>query len=312
MWRNTSGWGEPPSVSGGEVQARALVARWAEDLGFETFLDEVGNFFIRRPGMESLAAPVMTGSHIDTVPAGGKFDGSYGVVAGLEVLQALKTSKVETRRRIEVVIWANEEGARFSPGQMGSGAFVGSRRIADVLSTVDCDGISVSQALEPILSSTPRAKSRRVGTPAMAAFVEAHIEQGPELEAAGCTIGAVTGIQGRRSFVVDVRGEVLMVGRRQSTRKDALLASMRMIHELDGVMRDPEDRRFTIGAFTLAKRAVSGASTCAVPVDVRHPDNALMEGFCEKVEVRRETHLDVPLRWSRMHEQHRFFSMKRW
>ena len=237
--------------------------------------------------MESLAAPVMTGSHIDTVPAGGKFDGSYGVVAGLEVLQALKTSKVETRRPIEVVIWANEEGARFSPGQMGSGAFVGSRRIADVLSTVDCDGISVSQALEPILSSTPRAKSWRVGTSAIAAFVEAHIEQGPELEAAGCTIGAVTGIQGRRSFVVDVRGEAAHGGTaRQSTRKDALLASMRMIHELDGVMRDPEDRlRFTIGVFTVRPNApLVVPAHVRFSVHVRHPDNALMEGFCEKVE----------------------------
>ena len=275
------------AFSDAEVKARALIARWAEELGFETFVDEVSNFFIRRPGTELTAAPIMTGSHIDTVPAGGKYDGSYGVIAGLEVLQALETSKLKTRRPIEVVIWANEEGARFSPGQMGSGAFVGSRRIGDILSTVDRDGISVSQALEPILSATPHAKSRPLGTPIVAAFVEAHIEQGPELEAASCTIGAVTGIQGRRSFLVDVRGEAAHGGTaRQSTRKDALLASVRMIHELDSLMRDPEDRlRFTIGAFTVKPNApLVVPAHVHFTVDVRHPDNAIMESFCNKVE----------------------------
>jgi N-carbamoyl-L-amino-acid hydrolase len=274
------------AFSDAEVKARLLLARWADELGFGTFVDEVGNFFIRRSGDESLLAPVMTGSHIDTVPTGGKFDGSYGVLAGLEVLQVLETLKVKTRRPVEVAIWANEEGARFSPGQMGSAAFVGARKIADVLSIVDRDGVTVSQALGPILSATPRAKPRQLGIP-LAAFVEAHIEQGPELEAARRTIGIVTGIQGRRSFLVDVRGEAAHGGTaRQSTRKDALLAAVRMIHELDSIMRDAEDMvRFTVGVFNVSPNApLVVPAHVRFSVDVRHPNNTVMQHMGNQVQ----------------------------
>jgi N-carbamoyl-L-amino-acid hydrolase len=263
-----------------EAEARALIAGWARDLNLETFVDEVGNFYIRRPGIEESAAPVMTGSHIDTVPAGGKFDGSYGVIAALEVLEALATRKAETVRPIEAVIWANEEGARFAPGQMGSAGFVGTRKVSDILSIVDRDGISVEEALGPILAVTPHATARSLGRPEIAAFIEAHIEQGPQLEAAGCTVGVVTGIQGRRSFVVDVRGEAAHGGTtRQSGRKDALLAAMQIIHELDLSTRDPEDMvRFTVGQLSVEPNApLVVPARVRFTVDVRHPSNEIME-----------------------------------
>ncbi|MBI3937363.1 MAG: hydantoinase/carbamoylase family amidase [Betaproteobacteria bacterium] len=268
-----------------EVQARLLLARWAEELGLPVLVDEIGNFFVRRHGTDPSAAPVMTGSHIDTVPAGGRFDGSYGVLAGFEVLQALEASATSTRRPVEVAVWTNEEGARFAPGQMGSAAFVGARRLADILAMSDRDGVTVAQALEPILAATPRAARRPLGTP-VAAFVEAHIEQGPALEAAGCTIGVVTGIQGRRSFLVDVQGEAAHGGTApQSARRDALLAATAMIHDLERAMRDPQDRvRFTVGAFDVEPNApLVVPARVRFTVDVRHPENAVMERLGDQV-----------------------------
>lgn len=273
------------ALSEQEVYARALLARWADELGFPTFVDEVGNFFIRRPGADPNAAPVMTGSHIDTVPAGGKFDGSYGVLAGLEALQAVEASGSKTRRPIEVAVWTNEEGARFAPGQMGSAAFVGARKLADILAVADRGGVTVAQALGPILAATPRAARRPLGAP-VAAFVEAHIEQGPELEAAGCTIGVVTGIQGRRSFLIDVRGKAAHGGTApQRSRRDALLAATAIIHELERAMRDPQDRtRFTVGVFNVEPNApLVVPARVRFTVDVRHPENAVMERLGDRV-----------------------------
>ena len=189
-----------------EADARRLIARWAAELKCSLSIDEIGNLFIRRAGTDASAAPVVTGSHIDTQPTGGKFDGNFGVLAGLEVLQILNEAGVSTRRQIEVAIWTNEEGCRFAPGMMGSEAFAGVRNLKDIVTVKDSDGISVAEALPALLAATPEATKRPLGFP-IAAFIEAHIEQGPILEAANCVIGVVTGIQGTRRFRVEVFGE---------------------------------------------------------------------------------------------------------
>ena len=115
------------ALSDEETEARKLLISWASELGLSVFTDYISNLFFRLDGVDANAAPVMTGSHIDTQPKGGKFDGAFGVVAGLEALQAISEAGISTRRPIEIAVWLNEEGSRFSPGMMGSEAFTGLR-----------------------------------------------------------------------------------------------------------------------------------------------------------------------------------------
>src|SRR5689334_19767142 len=180
-------------------RARALLAAWAEARGFAVSSDAIGNLFVRRAGSERDAAPVVTGSHLDTQPTGGRFDGVYGVLAGFEALEALEDAVVATRRPVEVVAWTNEEGSRFQPGCMGSMVFSGRMPLDDALAVADRSGTTVRDALAGLgLAGLPLRRAEA------AAYVEAHIEQGPLLEAEGRTIGAVTGIQGCRWFAIEI------------------------------------------------------------------------------------------------------------
>src|SRR6185369_13613834 len=140
-----------------DKQGRDLVTGWARDAGLSITVDQIGNVFMRRDGLDNSLPPIMTGSHIDTQPTGGKFDGNFGVLAGLEVLQILNEAGVSTRRQIEVAIWTNEEGCRFAPGMMGSEAFAGVRNLKDIVTVKDSDGISVAEALPALLAATPEA-----------------------------------------------------------------------------------------------------------------------------------------------------------
>ncbi len=214
----------------------------------------------------------MTGSHIDTQPTGGKFDGAFGVVAGFEAVQAIVESAVTPRRPIEVVAWLNEEGSRFSPGMMGSEAFTGRRPFEQMLSVLDADGVSTAEALEKTLAAFPDVESRGFGFP-MTAFLEAHIEQGPILEEQGIAVGVVTGIQGSRRFRVEVIGDEGHAGTQpMPERKDALLAALDMI----GAMRDafePDDAKFTVGLFELSPNVPSVVpARVFFSIDIRHPD----------------------------------------
>jgi N-carbamoyl-L-amino-acid hydrolase len=208
-----------------EVEARRLIARWASELNCQLYVDAIANLFIRREGAHPTAAPVVVGSHIDTQPTGGKFDGTYGVLAGLQVLEALNKKQTSTHRPIEAAIWTNEDGCRFAPGMMGSEAFAGLRDLKDIMAVRDIDGLRVANVLPAVLAATPNAHKRALGF-LVAAYIEPHIEQGPILEAANCVIGAVTGIQGTRRFRVEVVGEEAHVGTTpQGRRKDALSAA---------------------------------------------------------------------------------------
>lgn len=267
-----------------EAEARALLVAWAETLGFEVYVDGIANLFIRRAGADPEALPVMTGSHIDTQPTGGRFDGIYGILAGLEALQVMEMSGECTRRPIEVVVWTNEEGCRFAPGMMGSEAFVGVRSLESILAVVDEDGVSVREALSVVLNATPQARRRPLGIP-VSAFVEAHIEQGPELEVRGVPVGVVTGIQGVRRFRVSVTGEEAHAGttsRRQ--RKDALAAAVRMVGALEESVRDYEDEvRFTVGMFKPTPNAPSVvAGHVLFSIDLRHPRSAVLQALGDR------------------------------
>lgn len=139
--------------------------------------DPAGNLFLVLEGAEPDVPPVLTGSHIDSQPTGGKFDGAYGVLAGLEAVEAIQDAGLRLRRSIEVVAWMNEEGSRFAPGMMGSAAFAGARALDEILATRDAAGVSVEEAL----AAMPPVESCPLRRP-VAAYVEAHIEQGPLLE----------------------------------------------------------------------------------------------------------------------------------
>ena len=210
-------------------QGRDLVARWCREAGLDLRIDEVGNMFARRAGRDAQAQAVATGSHIDTQPSGGKFDGNFGVLAGLEVMRTLNDLGVETRAPLEVVVWTNEEGTRFTPVMMGSGAFAGTFTAEFVHAQKDIAGITVGAALKGIgyLGAQPCGT---VPGGMFAAYFEAHIEQGPVLEAHGLPIGVVSGALGQQWYDVTVTGQDAHAGPTpMALRKDALLAAARMI-----------------------------------------------------------------------------------
>ena len=185
-----------------DAQVRAWFKREAEALGCRVTVDEVGNMFALRPGRQPELAPIALGSHLDTQPTGGKFDGNLGVLGALEALRTLVAAGYETNAPIVVVNWTNEEGARFAPAMLGSGVFAGvySRAKADAIA--DIDGVRFGEALDGI-GWRGEAKA---GAMALSAYLELHIEQGPILEAEDKTIGVVTGVQGVRWYEAAITG----------------------------------------------------------------------------------------------------------
>ena len=269
-----------------ELEARRLLDSWAETLGFASFTDDAGNLFFRREGAEPDLPPVMTGSHIDSQPTGGKFDGAYGVLAGLEALEALSDADVTTRRAIEVVAWLNEEGSRFAPGMMGSEGFTGQREMEKILEVRDRDGVSVRELMPGAIAATPRATHRDLRLP-VAAFVEAHIEQGPELERRAKTIGVVTGIQGVRRMRVKVTGEEAHAGTTpRAARRDAMWEAARMVSALHDGLHVDDDVRFTVGMMQITPNVPSVvASEVVFSLDMRHPNSDVLAELESRVEA---------------------------
>ncbi|MBV9748824.1 MAG: hydantoinase/carbamoylase family amidase, partial [Acetobacteraceae bacterium] len=187
-------------------EARRLLCAWAAEAGASISVDEAANLWLRRDGTDQAAAPVVTGSHMDTQPQGGRFDGIYGVIAGLEAVQAMQESGLHTRRPIEVVAWTNEEGGRFAPGCMGSMAWSGHTPLASFADVRDPAGVRFADALADHLAAEADLPRRPLGSKPHA-YLEPHIEQGPRLERDGVAIGVVTGIQGSRWFTVTLTGE---------------------------------------------------------------------------------------------------------
>ena len=266
------------ALSDEDRAARALMLDWAGALGFEVSTDAIANLYIRRPGRRADAAPVVTGSHLDSQPRGGKFDGAYGVVGGFEALEAIARAGVETERPIDLVAWTNEEGGRFQPGAMGSAVFAGVLGLEDQLGIVDLEGVTLADALAETLASTPGLAHRPFGHP-FAAYVEAHIEQGPRLENEGRTVGAVTGIQGLYWYTVEVSGEEAHAGTTPlKGRRDALKAAVAMVAALEELMADESDTvRFTVGRFECGPGSPSTVPSRALfTIDFRHPDPAVI------------------------------------
>jgi beta-ureidopropionase / N-carbamoyl-L-amino-acid hydrolase len=199
-----------PALSTRDFDARRHLIERAVWLGCTVHTDACANLFIRRPGTHDLP-PVMTGSHIDTQPTGGKLDGCYGVLAGLECIAALNHAGIRTRRPLEVVAWTNEEGTRFQPGAMGSSAFVDNALLETYRTATDADGVTLADALAEHRRAFPELAMRTEKCP-VHVFMELHIEQGPVLQLAGVPLGVVTGIQGVRWYSVRCTGSAAHAG----------------------------------------------------------------------------------------------------
>ena len=267
-------------------EARRLVIGWAEAAGAQVSVDEAANLWLRLEGQDPAAAPLLTGSHMDSQPAGGRFDGIYGVVAGLEVLSALHDRGLRLERPLEVVAWTNEEGSRFAPGCMGSMAWSGKRSLAAFAETTDADGVRFADALAEHLAAEADLPRRPLGGQPNC-YIEAHIEQGPQLEAEALDVGVVTGIQGSRWFKVTITGASAHAGTTPvSKRRDALQAAVRAINALNGLMTDPSDRlRFTIGSLTVEPGSSNSvAGRAQFTIDLRHPDAAVLRERGDAVE----------------------------
>jgi len=261
-------------------QGRDLFTRWAREAGCEVRVDAIGNIFARRAGRNNALPPITTGSHIDTQPTGGKFDGNYGVLAGLEVIRSLNDAKVETEAPLEIAVWTNEEGSRFVPVMMGSGVFAGAFTLEHALAQRDNDGVSVSEALASIgyAGSTPAsATASPVG-----AYFEAHIEQGPVLEANERVIGVVEGALGQRWYDVVVQGMEAHAGPTpMELRKDALLAACELVIEVNRIaLAHAPHGRGTVGwidNYPNSRNVIPGR--VKLSVDLRAADDVVLSAM---------------------------------
>lgn len=236
------------ALSAEDIEARAMLLDFAAGCGFAVSVDRSANLWIRRAGEDPGVAPVVSGSHLDTQPAGGRFDGAYGVLAALEALTAIKEAGVRCRRPIDVVAWTNEEGGRFERGSLGASVWAGAASLDECVDDIGLDGVRLGSALDEVLGVAPGLPRRSDRWPAHA-YIEAHIEQGPVLESRSVPIGVVTSIQGARWMNVTLQGRSGHAGTTPpSMRRDALQAASRAITALHDLMEDPEGRiRFTVG-----------------------------------------------------------------
>lgn len=259
-------------------QVRDWFRAQAEALGCAVTVDEVGNMFASRPGRRRDIPPIALGSHLDTQPTGGKFDGVLGVLGGLEVLRTLHDLGYESNAPLMLVNWTNEEGSRFAPAMLGSGVYAGvfDRPYAD--SRADREGVTFGEALDGIgyRGEAP------AGSVPFGALFELHIEQGPILEAEGKTIGVVQGVQGMRWYDVVVTGREAHTGSTpMHLRKNALLGAARLIERVDAIAR--EHAPAAVG--TVGMVEVGPNSRNVIPghvflsVDFRHPEDAVLDAM---------------------------------
>lgn len=271
-----------------DAESRRLFLSWAHARGFGTEMDDFGNIFVRREGTEGNLEPVVSGSHSDTQPNGGRFDGIFGVLAAFEALEAIDDAGIATRRPIEAVIWTAEEAdAQFGVGCLGSQAYARPSKLSELLEIRNSQKIPVKQALAALLEDQPRVDRREFRSP-IAYYVEAHIEQGPVLEEREKTIGIVTAIQGHRSFRIQVTGEAGHAGNTpERLRKDALVAAIQIFSELRKVFHDPDDIvRFTVGEMDVVPNAMAVIpGSVTFTIDFRHPDPETLRSLGDQITV---------------------------
>lgn len=272
------------ALSDEDKAGRDLFVHWCTEAGMSLSVDPIGNLFARRPGSDPDAAPVMIGSHLDTQPEGGRFDGVYGVLAGLEVVRTLNDLGIQTRKPLDVAVWTNEEGARFTPAMFGSAVFTGVMSLDAALAVRDAAGISVAQALQ----QSGYAGRRPLGG-AVDAYFEAHIEQGPILEDHAKSIGVVSGGQAICWLDVQVEGLAAHAGTTpMPLRKDALYGAAQMILAVEQLAADFAPQGLT----TVGELRIAKSSRNTIPglleftVDLRHHQDSQIANMELQVQQR--------------------------
>lgn len=256
-------------------QGRDLVVQWAKEAGLSITVDKIGNVFMRREGANPALPPIVTGSHIDTQPTGGKFDGNYGVLAGLEVVRTLNDLQIKTEAPIEVAFWTNEEGSRFVPVMMGSGVFCGAFSLETAYAARDVDGLSVGEELD-------RIGYRGAQTPGehpIGAYFETHIEQGPVLEDEDKVIGVVPAVMGLSWYDCTVEGMEAHAGPTpMHLRRDALQGATKIMQETVAIAnRYPPYGRGTVGmvqVFPNSRNVIPGRVKFSI--DLRNVNDELL------------------------------------
>jgi beta-ureidopropionase / N-carbamoyl-L-amino-acid hydrolase len=280
-------------------QGRDLVVQWAKAEGLAVTVDAIGNVFMRREGTNPALRPIVTGSHIDTQPTGGKFDGNYGVLAGLEVVRTLNERGIRTEAPIEVAFWTNEEGSRFVPVMMGSGVFCGAFSLDTAYAARDVDGKSVGDELKRIGYQGDQVP----GDHPIGAYFEAHIEQGPVLEDENKVIGVVPAVMGLSWYDCTVTGMEAHAGPTpMHLRRDALQVATTIMQETVAIAnRYPPYGRGTVGmvqVFPNSRNVIPGQVKFSIDLrnvtdDLLNTMHGEIEAFVER--TRRETGLAIVL-----------------
>ena len=264
------------TLSDEDKAVRDWFKRACETLGCAVSVDAVGNMYARRPGKRNDLAPIAMGSHLDTQPTGGKFDGILGVLAALETLRTLHETGYETNAPIEIINWTNEEGSRFAPGMLGSAVVAGVYDAPFAWSLMDRDGKNLGEELQRIGYKGEASVTGR----AFSAMFELHIEQGPILDKEKIEVGVVTGVQGMRWYEVSVTGECGHTGATPMyMRKNALLGAARMVDAIDTMAHDLPP--FAVATVGLIENSPNSRNVIPgdvfFTVDMRHPDDAVLQ-----------------------------------
>ncbi|MBF8774052.1 Zn-dependent hydrolase [Pseudomonas fulva] len=290
------------ALSKEDRDGRELFANWCREAGMSIHVDAIGNLFARLPGRNDALPPVVMGSHLDTQPKGGRFDGIYGVLAGLEVVRSLQDKGLQLERPLEIAVWTNEEGARFTPAMLGSAVFTGELSLDQALSSRDAEGVSVAEALE----KTGYAGELPLGRE-FDAYFEAHIEQGPILEDAGLPVGLVTGGQAICWLDIEISGQAAHAGTTpMPLRRDSLFGVGEMITALEQLSRDFAPK----GLVTVGQLQIARSSRNTIPghvaftLDLRHHEDAAIadmeasaRALIDQIATKRSLEVQVNRHW---------------
>lgn len=282
-------------------QGRDLFIQWCQDEGMTIQRDLIGNLFAVRKGKDQSLPPIVMGSHLDTQPKGGKFDGIYGVLSALEVIRTFNEHNIQTPQNLEIAVWMNEEGARFSPAMQGSAVFIEELSLAEAYQQTDHNDISVIEALTATQQMGDLPLARQFN-----AYFEAHIEQGPILEQNGSSIGIVTGGQAILWFDISIQGFALHAGTTpMHLRKDPLMGTAEILTAIEN-----EAKLLDKGLLTVGEIDIVTPSRNTIPdqvnftLDIRHPDlqrldqlKASIEQIIQRITEQRELTYEIKELW---------------